>query len=138
MGDFKTHGAENGLDALECQRYRVQAALPALTAGQRYIECFSCQLSLQLRIGQRLSACIQGRFDRLLGQVDGGALTFLLLNGKACHALHQFRDAPRFAKKQGFRVFQVRRGQGLTESGLCAFNNRVQLVHKFSYLCEIT
>ena len=52
----KTHRSKNGLDALQRQGHRVQAALPALSSGQGHIQRFRAQLDIEFSPRQRGAA----------------------------------------------------------------------------------
>ena len=67
VGDVEAHRAEDGLDALDGARHRVQAAAAALAAGQRHVERLGLQLALEFGVGQRLAARGERRLDALLG-----------------------------------------------------------------------
>ena len=93
IGHVKPHAAEDALHPLPRQCNGVQTALPALAAGQGDIQRFGFKLSLQFSIGQAVAARGQGRFNRLLGQIDGSTARLLLVHTQGSHAFHQLGDA---------------------------------------------
>jgi hypothetical protein len=86
-------------------------------------------MGLQLGVCQSLATGGQGRFDRLLGHVDGGAARLFLFDGKLRHALHELGHLARLAQKLRLGIFQISGGVGLRKQLLCAFDQRIQLVH---------
>ena len=129
FGHIKAHGAEDALDALQRQRYRVQTTLPALAAGQANVQRFGLELHLQFRIGQRLAARGKGCLNGLLGDVDGGAAGLLFVYRQLRHALHELRHAARLAQKLRFCIFQISGGGALGKQLRRAFDQGIQLVH---------
>ena len=126
---FKAHGTEDGLDALQRERDRMQTASTARAAGQGHVQRLGLQLRLQLGLGQGIAARRQRGLDRLLGQVDGGAAGFLFFDRQLGHALHQLGDLAGLAQETRLGVFQIIRGGGFGETLLRAGNNGVQVVH---------
>jgi len=138
LGHFKAHRGKNPLNALQGQRHRVQAPLATLAARQSDIQALGLQLHLQLGLGQGIAALGQGRFNGLLGHVDGSAPGFLLFYGQLRHALHQLGHLAGFAQKLGFGVFQLNRGSRLREQLAGAGNQGIQFVHSdFDFACDL-
>jgi hypothetical protein len=71
-------------------------------------------MGLQLGVCQSLATGGQGRFDRLLGHVDGGAARLFLFDGKLRHALHELGHLARLAQKLRLGIFQIRGGLAQT------------------------
>jgi hypothetical protein len=65
----------------------------------------------------------QGRFDRLLGHVDGSAARFFLFDGKLRHALHELGHLARLAQKLRLGVFQIS-GVWACANSCCALSTR--------------
>ena len=97
LGDIKTHRTKNTLNALQSERYGVQAALPSLATWQRDIQRLGLQLGLQLGLSERFAASVQCRFNGLFGNVDGCAPGFFLFHRELGHALHELGHATSFA-----------------------------------------
>jgi hypothetical protein len=102
----------------------------AHAAGQRDVQRLGLELRLELFVRQLLAAVIEGRFDRLLGQVDGRAACLFLVHAQRRHALHQLGDAAGLAGELRLRVLQLRGcrrlGEGLAGTG----NDGFEFVHE--------
>ena len=122
VAHVEAHAAEDLLDALPRQADGVQPALPARAAGQRHVQCLGLQLALQLGIGQRLAARVEGRFDGLLGLVDGGATGLLLVHAQGGHAFHQLGHAAGLAEELRLGVLQIGRRGGTGKAVAGALN----------------
>ena len=129
LSDLEAHGTEDGLQTLHGQGHRVQSTLPALTTRQGHVQRFGLELGLQLCIGQCLTARRQGRFDGLLGLVDGGTAGLLFLDREGTHALHQLGDLARFTQVLGLGILKISRCARPRECVARAVNQCVQLVH---------
>ena len=134
FGHVKTHGTEDALDAFQSERNGVEPTLPALATWQTHVQRFGLELQLQFRIGQRLAARRERRFDGLLGDVDGRTAGFLFLDGQLRHALHELRHATRLAQKLRLGVFEVSGGGALGKQLRRALNQGIQLVHNDSFM----
>ena len=105
LGDRKTHGGKDRLNALQTQTHRMQTTLAAQATGQTDVKFFCLELLIQLFIRQSLSAGIQGLFNRLLGQIDDRALGLFGVQIELGQALHHLGNTTRFTQELCLGVF---------------------------------
>ena len=105
-------------------------ATGATVARQGDVERLGAQLQCELVIGQLLAAGRERGFDRLLGDIDGGAARLLFVDRQGSHAFHQLGDAPGLAKELCLGVLEFGRRLRVGESSACGGDQGVQLVHK--------
>jgi hypothetical protein len=120
---------EQGLDAFDGARHRVQSALPSCPTRQADVERFGFKLCRQFGFGELLTALIQRRLDGLLGLIDLGTPCLLLLDGEGRQALHQLRHAPTLADETRLGVLQVGGRGGLRERAASLVNQFKQTRH---------
>ena len=79
VGHGETDGMENGVDALEHPRHRMQPGDVTAAARKRHIERLRLELRRESRLGEGVAARLQGGFDARLGVVDASAGALPLL-----------------------------------------------------------
>ena len=119
--------AENLLDALPRLHDRMQAARRKTAARQRHVDRLGGETLVQQRIGERLAARGERRFDLLLRHVDARALSFARFGIELAQPLQQFGERARFAEKTRLLVFERGDVGGVFESALRIGNDLIQV-----------
>ena len=129
FGNIKAHRSEDFLDPLDGARHRVQAADATLAARQADIQRLGLELCVELFSRHRLAPSSECRLDALLGLVDLGAASLLLVVRQRRQAFEQFGDAARLAHEAGFGVLQLGGGGRCGEFGERRAHQLIKIVH---------
>jgi len=130
VGHFETDGTEQGFDALQRPRHRVQAAARFSASGQRDVKRLLGQARIQRGLADRFATLVERIFNRRLGHIDRRACGFLLFRRQLAQAFEKFGDLPALAEETGLHLLQ-RIGVGNGSERRAGFtNDLIEIVHK--------
>ena len=104
IGDFETDRGEQGFDALQRARHRVQATTGFGTTRQRNVQCLFSQARLQCSLADIFATLVECILNGGLGDVDRSTGGFLLLGRQLAQALQEFGNLAALAKVACLRL----------------------------------
>ena len=94
----------------------MNTAVAGRTSGERDIDRFRGQFTVEFFAGQSFTSIIEQRFDFTFSFIDFGSASAFFFDGQFCHPLQQCCQRTVFAEIDRFRVFKGCRRCGLIKS----------------------